>query len=417
MNTWVSAGVYLGAAHVFLSESGDGVLVLRLNVAEGSIDLFTSVDRGETFAQTTVTGLTLQETVPFADWHIFVDSTLTLILIPNGENCLLSMNGGATFGPVLEFLEEGPPWRVYAAGSTAGLRLVVCALFPEGSGSDGIYVTQDFFGTSAFYDDTLMGLSSLGPLSPSVFITDDNKVTIVGSDYDEDISEYVPIVAKFDGVTWSTFAAPTDAGSLYRLEGDPTGTILYASATNGNPLKSADLGETWTSLDVQGPIAQGMNGQVVLGYQTVGESVYVALSTDTATTFSNEITITETAIQNNAVSGDGSLAAVIDADTGELWLTEIVHIEVGPLLDERRYLYHVVFSIDGNNLDLVQSITVDELEDLEIYVIRQEATTILCSLPSAMTPGNWTLTLSNGNGNNYSTTLPIIDDLRAVHYP
>jgi hypothetical protein len=145
---------------------------------------------------------------------------------------------------------------------------------------------------------------------------------------------------------------------------------------------------------------------------------YVTLSTNTGTSFSTEtLLIGLEGAQNNAVAGDGSLVAIIDADTGELWLTEVAQIDVNPLLDERRYLYHVVFSIDGNNLDLVQSITVDELEDLEIYVIRQEATTILCSLPSVLTPGNWTLTLSNANGATYSTTLPIIDDLRAVHYP
>jgi photosystem II stability/assembly factor-like uncharacterized protein len=242
MNTWVSAGVYLGAAHVFLSESGDGVLVLRLNVAEGSIDLFTSVDRGETFAQTTITGLTLQETVPFADWHIFVDSTLTLILIPNGENCLLSNDGGVSFSEVLLDIEpELPPWKTYATGSSDGVNLAVIGISPEGGGTYGLFLSTDSGASWAPILSDDIGID----IPQSVAISDDGlTVLVVGTDA---LAVIYCAASEDGGVTWGAAVTLDEGFPLARLEMARNGSVAWASQSGYVLLKTSDLGATWSS--------------------------------------------------------------------------------------------------------------------------------------------------------------------------
>jgi hypothetical protein len=249
MNTWVSAGVYLGAAHVFLSESGDGVLVLRLNVAEGSIDLFKSVDRGETFAQTTVTELTLNDYSPA---HIHVDAALTTILIPNGYNCLLSTDSGASFSEVLLEEEGLPPWKTYATGSSDGVKLAVIGLAPEGSGTNGLFLSTDSGATWLSILSDYIGID----FPQSVAISDDGfTVLVVGIDDLSDVQNAgIYCAASEDGgATWGDAVTLTEGFPFTRLEMARDGSIAWASQSGYVPHKTSDLGATWSSDAVGSP--------------------------------------------------------------------------------------------------------------------------------------------------------------------
>jgi hypothetical protein len=245
---WSNVGTFEGASHVFLSEDGGGVLVLRLNVAEGSIDLFMSVDRGASFEQTTITGLTLNDYGPA---HIYVDATLATILIPNGYNCLLSTDSGATFAEILlDSDPELPPYKTYAAGSSNGVNLAVICLSPEGSGSNGLFLSTDSGDTWTPILSDVIGVD----FSQSVAVSDDGlTVLVVGIDDLSDVfNAGIYCAASEDGgANWGA-AVTLDAGFPFtRLEMARDGSVAWASASNVVPHKTSDLGATWSS-DAEG---------------------------------------------------------------------------------------------------------------------------------------------------------------------
>jgi hypothetical protein len=164
-----------------------------------------------------------------------------------------------------------------------------------------------------------------------------------------------------------------------------------------------------------------------------------------------------------AIAGSGARMGVLDDSTGGLWLTGIMapdpigslsltpesgglvftgnawggqqvnpiaghltllgniptvlQLKLNSPIEERRYVYHVVFTLTGVNLDYIDTITVDEVDDLPVHIIRKDATAILCSLPIELTPGDWTINSVDIYGNHYLATLPIIEDILPVHYP
>jgi hypothetical protein len=95
----------------------------------------------------------------------------------------------------------------------------------------------------------------------------------------------------------------------------------------------------------------------------------------------------------------------------------VLQLKLNSPIEERRYVYHVVFTLTGVNLDFIDTITVDEVDDLPVHIIRKDATAILCSLPIELTPGDWTINSVDIYGNHYLATLPIIEDILPVQYP
>jgi photosystem II stability/assembly factor-like uncharacterized protein len=171
---------------------------------------------------------------------------LATILIPNGYNCLLSTDSGATFAEILlDSDPELPPYKTYATGSSDGVNVVVIGISPEGGGVDGLFLSTDSGASWTFILSDDIGVE----VPQSVAVSDDGlMVLVVGTDA---LSVISCAASEDGGATWGDAVTLAEGFPTTRLEMARDGSVAWASASTVVPHKSSDLGATWSS-DAEG---------------------------------------------------------------------------------------------------------------------------------------------------------------------